>query len=259
MVLDNRNIFFDVLVYPQKFKNAIHNDKVLVKVDKWPNNENKSPLGSITHVLGQAGENNTEIHSIMAEYGLPFEFSKKVEAAAALIPVAISKEEINKRRDFRKEVTFTIDPHDANDFDDALSVKKLKNGHFQVGIHIADVSHYVKTDSLLEKEAFERATSVYLVDRTIPMLPEKISNGLCSLRPKEEIDLLSSFEINSQGKYLTSGLEKQLFIRIEDLLMKMPKKLLRVRDYQEEILLLNDIARKIRDKRFANGAVNFES
>ena len=262
VVLDNRNIFFDVLVYPQKFKNAIHNDKVLVKVDKWPNNENKSPLGRITHVLGQAGENNTEIHSIMAEYGLPFEFSKKVEAAAALIPLAISKEEINKRRDFRKEVTFTIDPHDAKDFDDALSVKKLKNGHFQVGIHIADVSHYVKPDSLLEKEAFERATSVYLVDRTIPMLPENLSNGLCSLRPKEEkLTFSAVFEINSQGKVFDKWFGKTVIYSDRRFAYEDAQKIIEgnVGDYQEEILLLNDLARKIRDKRFANGAVNFES
>ena len=262
VVLDNRNIFFDVLVYPQKFKKAIHNDKVLVKVDKWPDNENKSPLGSIIHVLGQAGENNTEIHAIMAEYGLPFEFTKKVEAAAALIPVAISKEEINKRRDFRKEVTFTIDPQDAKDFDDALSVKKLKNGHFQVGVHIADVSHYVKPDSLLEKEAFERATSVYLVDRTIPMLPEKLSNRLCSLRPKEEkLTFSAVFEINGQGKVFDKWFGKTVIYSDRRFSYEDAQEIIEgnVGDYQEEILLLTDLAGKIRDQRFANGAVNFES
>ena len=262
VVLDNRNIFFDILVYPQKFKKAIHNDKVLVKVDKWPDNENKSPLGSIIHVLGQAGENNTEIHAIMAEYGLPFEFTKKVEAAAALIPVAISKEEINKRRDFRKEVTFTIDPQDAKDFDDALSVKKLKNGHFQVGIHIADVSHYVKPDSLLEKEAFERATSVYLVDRTIPMLPEKLSNRLCSLRPKEEkLTFSAVFEINGQGKVFDKWFGKTVIYSNRRFSYEDAQEIIEgnVGDYQEEILLLTDLAGKIRDQRFANGAVNFES
>ena len=262
VVLDNRNIFFDVLVYPQKFKKAIHNDKVLVKVDKWPDNENKSPLGSIIHVLGQAGENNTEIHAIMAEYGLPFEFTKKVEAAAALIPVAISKEEINKRRDFRKEVTFTIDPQDAKDFDDALSVKKLKNGHFQVGVHIADVSHYVKPDSLLEKEAFERATSVYLVDRTIPMLPEKLSNRLCSLRPKEEkLTFSAVFEINGQGKVFDKWFGRTVIYSDRRFSYEDAQEIIEgnVGDYQEEILLLTDLAGKIRDQRFANGAVNFES
>ena len=262
VVLDNRNIFFDVLVYPQKFKKAIHNDKVLVKVDKWPDNENKSPLGSIIHVLGQAGENNTEIHAIMAEYGLPFEFTKKVEAAAALIPVAISKEEINKRRDFRKEVTFTIDPQDAKDFDDALSVKKLKNGHFQVGVHIADVSHYVKPDSLLEKEAFERATSVYLVDRTIPMLPEKLSNRLCSLRPKEEkLTFSAVFEINGQGEVFDKWFGKTIIYSDRRFSYEDAQEIIEgnVGDYQEEILLLTDLAGKIRDQRFANGAVNFES
>ncbi len=262
VVLDNRNVFFDVLVYPQKFKKAIHNDKVLVKVDKWPNNENKSPLGSITHVLGQAGENNTEIHAIIAEYGLPLEFSKTVEAAAALIPVAISKEEINKRRDFRKEVTFTIDPHEAKDFDDALSVKELNNGHFQVGVHIADVSHYVKPDSLLEKEAFERATSVYLVDRTIPMLPEKLSNNLCSLRPKEEkLTFSAVFEINGQGKVFDKWFGKTVIYSDRRFTYEDAQEIIEgsVGDYQEEILLLNDLAGKIRDQRFANGAVNFES
>ena len=262
VVLDSRNIFFDVLVYPQKFKKAIHNDKVLVKIDKWPNNENKSPLGSIIYVLGQAGENNTEIHAIMAEYGLPFEFSKKVETAAALIPVAISKEEINKRRDFRKEITFTIDPHDAKDFDDALSVKKLHNGNIEVGIHIADVSHYVKPDSLLEKEAFERATSVYLVDRTIPMLPEKLSNRLCSLRPKEEkLTFSAVFEINGQGKVFDKWFGKTVIYSDRRFSYEDAQEIIEgnVGDYQEEILLLTDLAGKIRDQRFANGAVNFES
>jgi len=262
VVLDSRNIFFDVMVYPQKFKEATHNDKVLVKIDKWPNKENKSPLGSITHVLGQAGENNTEIHAIMAEYGLPFEFSKKVEAAAALIPVAISKEEINKRRDFRKEVTFTIDPHDAKDFDDALSVKKLENGHVEVGIHIADVSHYVTPDSLLEKEAFERATSVYLVDRTIPMLPEQLSNGLCSLRPKEEkLTFSAVFEINHQGKVFDKWFGRTVIYSDRRFAYEDAQEIIEgnAGDYQEEILLLNDLAGKIREQRFANGAVNFES
>ena len=262
VVLDSRNIFFDVLVYPQKFKKAIHNDKVLVKIDKWPNNENKSPLGSIIYVLGQAGENNTEIHAIMAEYGLPFEFSKKVETAAALIPVAISKEEINKRRDFRKEITFTIDPHDAKDFDDALSVKKLHNGHIEVGIHIADVSHYVKPDSLLEKEAFERATSVYLVDRTIPMLPEKLSNNLCSLRPNEEkLTFSAVFEINDQGKVFEKWFGRTVIHSDRRFTYEDAQEIIEgnVGDYQEEILLLNNLAGRLRDRRFANGAVNFES
>jgi ribonuclease R len=212
--------------------------------------------------LGQAGENNTEIHAIMAEYGLPFEFTKKVEAAAALIPVAISKEEINKRRDFRKEVTFTIDPQDAKDFDDALSVKKLKNGHFQVGVHIADVSHYVKPDSLLEKEAFERATSVYLVDRTIPMLPEKLSNRLCSLRPKEEkLTFSAVFEINGQGEVFDKWFGKTIIYSDRRFSYEDAQEIIEgnVGDYQEEILLLTDLAGKIRDQRFANGAVNFES
>ncbi len=262
VVLDSRNIFFDVMVYPQKFKEAIHNDKVLVKIDKWPNKENKSPLGSIIHVLGQAGENNTEIHAIMAEYGLPFEFSKKVEAAAVLIPVAISKEEINKRRDFRKEVTFTIDPHDAKDFDDALSVKIMENGHVEVGIHIADVSHYVTPDSLLEKEAFERATSVYLVDRTIPMLPEQLSNGLCSLRPKEEkLTFSAVFEINDQGKVFGKWFGRTVIYSDRRFAYEDAQEIIEgnAGDYQDEILLLNDLAGKIREERFANGAVNFES
>ncbi|MAJ51877.1 MAG: ribonuclease R [Flammeovirgaceae bacterium] len=262
VVLNSRNIYFDVMVYPQKFKKATHNDKVLVKIDKWPNKENNSPLGSITHVLGKAGENNTEIHAIMAEYDLPFKFSKKIEGAADFIPSVISKEEINKRRDFRKEITFTIDPHDAKDFDDALSIKKLKNGNIEVGIHIADVSYYVTPNSLLDKEAFERATSVYLVDRTIPMLPEKLSNALCSLRPKEEkLTFSAVFEINHQGKVFDKWFGRTVIYSDQRFTYEDAQKIIEgnAGDYQEEILLLNDLAGKIREQRFVNGAVNFES
>ncbi len=200
VVPDSRNIHFDIMVYPEKIGKAKANDKVMVKIDKWHDAKNRSPLGTVTEVLGQAGENEAEIHSIMAEFGLPFRFPKKIEKAADQISDLITEEEIKKRRDFRDITTFTVDPHDAKDFDDALSIKEIEKDKYEIGIHIADVSHYVEEGSELDKEAIDRATSVYLVDRTIPMLPERLSNGLCSLRPKEEkLTFSAVFEIDTKG------------------------------------------------------------
>jgi ribonuclease R len=163
--------------------------------------DDKKPEAKVVEILGKAGENEAEIHSIMAEFDLPFRFPEDVERESEEIEEGITQKEIGKRRDFRDITTFTIDPEDAKDFDDALSFRKLDNGHYEIGVHIADVTHYVKTESLLEKEAYNRATSVYLVDRTIPMLPERLSNGLCSLRPNEDkLTFSAVFEIDDKGK-----------------------------------------------------------
>ena len=262
VIPDSRNIHFDIMVYPENVGKAKENDKVLVKIDKWHDAKNKSPLGTVTEVLGQAGENEAEIHSIMAEFGLPFRFPKKVEKAADEIAPEITEEEIRKRRDFRSVTTFTIDPHDAKDFDDALSIQKLAGGNYEVGIHIADVSHYVEEGSLLDKEAIERATSVYLVDRTIPMLPERLSNGLCSLRPNEEkLTFSAVFEMDGKGT-----LHKKWFGRT---LIKSDRRFTyeeaqeRIEgldsDFTEEIITLNNIAKQLRKKKFQEGAVNFET
>ncbi len=262
VVPDNRNIHFDIMVYPEKIKKAKHNDKVIVKITKWHDAKNRSPLGEVVDVLGPAGENEAEIHSIMAEFGLPFQFPQNVEEAAARIPVDISAAEAAKRRDFRPITTFTIDPEDAKDFDDALSIQKLDNDDYEIGVHIADVSHYVTPRSILEKEALQRATSVYLVDRTIPMLPEKLSNGLCSLRPNEDkLTFTASFVMDTTGK-----VKKKWFGRTvihSDRRFSYEEAQERIEtgegDFADEIRILNGIAHQLKDKRFKNGAVNFET
>mgnify|MGYP000111995084 FL=1 len=182
---EGNKMYTDVFVPLNKRGKAEHGDKVVVTLEDWPDKAD-SPFGKVTKVLGKPGEHNTEIHSILAQYGLPYEFPEEVEAYANKIDTSIKKEEIAKRRDMRDTLTYTIDPKDAKDFDDALSFKKLDNGNYEIGIHIADVSHYLVPGTILDDEAYERATSVYLVDRVVPMLPEVLSNGACSLRPHEE-------------------------------------------------------------------------
>ena len=186
VIPDGKKIHFDIFVYNENLHGAVNGDKVIVKILDWPR-PGKNPVGKVTKILGKAGENEAEMNAIMVEFGLPTDFPEEVEAEASSISDKISKEEIKLRKDFRKITTFTIDPVDAKDFDDALSLQKLANGNWEVGVHIADVTHYVTPDTALEREAFIRATSVYLVDRCVPMLPEKLSNCLCSLRPIEDI------------------------------------------------------------------------
>ncbi|NQZ76636.1 MAG: ribonuclease R [Ekhidna sp.] len=262
IVPDSRNIHFDIMVYPEKIGKAKPNDKVMVKIDKWHDARNRSPLGTVTEVLGQAGENEAEIHSIMAEFGLPFRFPKKIEKAAEQISDEINKEEIGKRRDFRDITTFTIDPHDAKDFDDALSIKEISDNKYEVGIHIADVSHYVEEGSELDKEAIERATSVYLVDRTIPMLPERLSNGLCSLRPKEEkLTFSAVFEIDMRGSISKKWFGRTIINSDRRFTYEEAQERIEGKegDFKEEITTLNSIAKELRKKRFQQGAVNFET
>ncbi len=262
VVPDNRNLHFDVFVYLEKTMEANHNEKVIVQISKWHNRENKSPQGKVVRVLGEAGNHEAEIHSIMAEFGLPFEFSEKIEKAAAKIPVEVDPKELDYRRDFRKVTTFTIDPFDAKDFDDALSLEWTKEGLMEIGVHIADVSHYVRPRSLLEKEAYERATSVYLVDRTIPMLPEKLSNGLCSLRPKEEkLTFSAVFKIDKQGNVLDRWFGRTIIYSDRRFTYEEAQERIESKegDFQEEINQLNNLAKLIRDRRFKDGAVNFET
>lgn len=262
VVPDNRNIHFDVFVFPEKIGKAAHNDKVLVKIDRWHNRQNKSPLGEVTQVLGPAGENEAEIHSIMAEFGLPFQFPKSIEDAADKIPTTFTKEEIKSRRDFRDITTFTIDPADAKDFDDALSIKSIGNDKWEIGIHIADVSHYVKPDSMLDKEAIERATSVYLVDRTIPMLPEVLSNGLCSLRPNEEKMTFSAvFEMDANGHVSKKWFGRTIIESDKRFAYEDAQELIEggEGDFGAEVRTLNELAYKLKDQRFKQGAVNFET
>ncbi len=199
---DNPTMYADIFIPKSKLKDAEHGDKVLAKMTDWPENS-KNPFGKIKKVLGKPGEHDTEIHSILLEYDLPYEFPVEVENEARQLPIEITKEEIALRRDMRGDLTFTIDPKDAKDFDDALSFTELENGNYEIGIHIADVSHYLQPGTVLDNEAYQRATSVYLVDRVVPMLPEMLSNGVCSLRPEEEkLTFSAVFEITEKAEVI---------------------------------------------------------
>ena len=199
VVPDDFKMYTDIFVAAKHINGAEDGDKVLVTMSDWPDNS-KNPFGKITQVLGKPGDHDTEMHSILVEYNLPYKFPKEVEDDAAKLPIEITKDEIAKRRDFRDILTFTIDPKTAKDFDDALSFQVLENGNYEIGVHIADVSHYVKENTILEDEAYHRATSVYLVDRVVPMLPEVLSNNVCSLRPNEEkLTFSAVFEIDKKA------------------------------------------------------------
>ncbi len=262
VIPDNKNLHFDVFVYPKNIGKAKHNDKVIVKVLKWHDARNRSPMGEVTRVLGKAGENDAEIHSIMAEFGLPFQFPEKIEEAASGIPVTFSKKDLENRRDFREITTFTVDPEDAKDFDDALSIKEVGKGTYEIGIHIADVSHYVTENSQLDKEAFERATSVYLVDRTIPMLPEVLSNKLCSLRPNEEkLTFSAVFDIDEKLKITKRWFGRTIINSDRRFTYEEAQENIESGegDYAKELIILNDLAKRFRGQRFIDGAVNFET
>jgi RNAse R (EC 3.1.-.-) len=200
VIPDNNKMYADIFVSQHKINGAEHGDKVQATISDWPENS-KNPFGKITKVLGKPGDHNTEMHSILLEYDLPYEFPDDVAQDAKNVPTTITKEDIAQRRDMRADLTFTIDPKDAKDFDDALSFKILDNGNYEIGIHIADVSHYLEKDSILDAEAYQRATSVYLVDRVVPMLPEVLSNGVCSLRPHEEkLTFSAVFKLNNKAE-----------------------------------------------------------
>ncbi|UCS94160.1 ribonuclease R [Echinicola marina] len=261
VVPDFKKMHHDIFIKKSDLNGAEHNQKVVVKMTEW-REEDKNPTGIVTQVLGKAGDHEVEIHSIMAEFGLPFEYPEEVEAAAEAIPENISKSEIKLRKDFREVTTFTIDPVDAKDFDDAISYRPLENGNIELGVHIADVTHYVKPKTLLEKEAYDRATSVYLVDRTIPMLPERLSNGLCSLRPNEDkLTFSCVFEINQNGDILDQWIGRTIIhsdrrFAYEEAQENIDKQ---SGDFFEELTLLNNIAKKVRKRRFTHGAINFET
>ena len=200
LVLDSRILANDIFIPKENLKDGKTGDKVVVEIIEWPAKAN-NPLGKVIDVLGEAGKNDTEMHAILAQYNLPYVYPKEVEKAAEKISADITPQEIAKREDFRDTLTFTIDPADAKDFDDALSITQLTDSSWEIGVHIADVTHYVRPGDIIDTEALERATSVYLVDRTIPMLPERLSNELCSLRPNEEKLCFSViFEINEIGR-----------------------------------------------------------
>ena len=261
VVPDHRKMHQDFFIYTENINGASTGDKVIIEVTSWAEDD-KKPEAKVIEVLGKAGENEAEIHSIMAEFGLPFRFGDVVEQESKKIDEGITDKEIRKRRDFRDVVTFTIDPVDAKDFDDALSFRKLENGNYEIGIHIADVTHYVKPNTALDSEAYDRATSVYLVDRTIPMLPERLSNELCSLRPNEDkLTFAAVFELDDKAKIQNEWFGRTIihsdcrfsYEEAQTILEKGHGIL------ADELRTLNDFAKKLRKERFAKGAVNFET
>lgn len=258
---DDRKMLHDIFIPLEDLNGARNGVKALARIVDWPEGA-KNPVGRIKSILGKQGENDTEMNAILAEYGFPLSFPEEIEKEAAEISTEISTEEIAKRRDFRDILTFTIDPFDAKDFDDAISFKTLENGNYEVGVHIADVSHYVLPDTALNKEAFDRGTSVYLVDRVIPMLPEKLSNGLCSLRPKEEKLCFSAvFELDHEANIITEWFGKTVIYSDRRFAYEEVQEIIENKegDYVDEILILNNLAYKLRDRKFKHGAISFES
>ena len=260
VLINNPRIHFDVFLPNQERKKVKDGQQIVVQIVDW-GNQKTNPTGEVVEVLGYPGEHAVEIHSILAEYELPHQFDKAVEHAAESISTEITKEEIAKRKDFRSVCTFTIDPHDAKDFDDALSVKKLKNGNWEIGVHIADVSHYIQTDDIIDVEAQERATSVYLVDRVIPMLPEVLSNNLCSLRPNEEKLCFSAvFELNEKAEIQKEWLGRTVILSDHRFTYEDAQKVIENEKGKlaAELLLLNKLAEQICLKRMQAGAISFE-
>ena len=260
LVTENRTLANDIFIPKDKLKGGKTGDKAVVKVTEWPDKA-KNPIGQVLDILGKAGDNTTEMHAILAEFGLPYVYPQSGEKAADKIPAEISAEEIARREDFRKVTTFTIDPKDAKDFDDALSIRPLKDGLWEVGVHIADVTHYVKEGSIIDKEAEKRATSVYLVDRTIPMLPERLCNFICSLRPNEEKLAFSAiFDITEKGEVRDSRIVHTVIESDRRFTYEEAQQIIETKegDFKDEILMLDTIAKALREKRFTAGAINFD-
>ena len=260
LVTENKTLANDIFIPKDKLKGGKNGDKAIVRIVEWPEDA-KNPLGEVIDVLGKAGQNNAEMHAILAEFGLPYIYPQNVEKAANRISDVISPEEIARREDFRQVLTFTIDPKDAKDFDDALSARKLENGNWEVGVHIADVTHYVHAESVIDREAFNRATSVYLVDRTIPMLPERLCNQICSLRPNEEKLCFSTiFEMDNKANVINSRICRTVIKSDRRFTYEEAQEVIETGegDCKEAILALNDLAKQLRDRRFHNGAINFE-
>lgn len=273
----NPKMYTDIFIPKDKIAEAENGDVVLVTIEDWPKKAD-SPFGRVLKVLGKPGEHNTEMHAILAEYGLPAEFPKEVEDFANKIDTSITQQEIDKRRDMRQTLTFTIDPKDAKDFDDALSYEILENGNAQIGIHIADVSHYLQEGTILDQEAFDRATSVYLVDRVVPMLPEVLSNFACSLRPNEEKYTFSAvFELNKKAEIIDQWFGRTVIHSdqrmsyeeaqhiIENNNGNIPEEISTTgNDYTlnqpiiDAVLGLNNLAKILRKKRMDHGAISFD-
>ena len=279
LVSDGKIFMHDIIIPKNKLKGGKNGDKALVKIVRWPSEDNKYVMGEVVDVLGQTGENNAEMHAILAQYGLPYRYPKRVEEAAEKISAEITPEDYAEREDMRGVTTFTIDPKDAKDFDDALSIRRLDNGLWEVGVHIADVSHYVTEGSIIDKEAQKRATSVYLVDRTIPMLPERLCNFICSLRPDEEkLTYSAIFNLDADAGIRSWRLvhavirsnRRFAYEEVQEILEQNgvvegtgqpappPGKDGYRGEYAEELVTLDRLAKKLRAKRFKAGAVKFD-
>jgi ribonuclease R len=266
LVPSSRKMLVDIFIPKEKLAGVKHGQKAVARILDWPKNAS-SPFGEIIEVLGDAGDHNTEIHAVLAEFGLPYKFPEDVEEEANALNQSIDEKEIAKnRRDFRGVPTFTIDPADAKDFDDALSLQKLENGHWEVGVHIADVSHYVHPDSILDEEAVERATSVYLVDRVVPMLPEVLSNGVCSLRPNEDKYTFSAvFEMDEEGTIHDRWFGRTAIHSDRRFAYEEAQQIIednhpegKKADFYDAIRTLDGMAKKLRTARMRKGALSFD-
>ena len=287
LLTEDRTLANDIFIPKKALKGGKSGDKAVVKITEWPEHA-KNPIGKVVDILGQSGDNTTEMHAILAEYGLPYAYPKSVEDEAEKIDPGITAEEIRQREDLREVTTFTIDPRDAKDFDDAISIRKTDDGLWEVGVHIADVSHYVKEGSIIDKEAVKRATSVYLVDRTIPMLPERLCNFICSLRPNEEkLTYSAVFKLDDKAvvkdwhlahtviksdlrftyEEVQKVLEDHKEASPED--YKMPgdhaadpnfngPDVLPAEHFATELITLNRLAKQLRARRFEHGSINFD-
>ena len=260
LILDNRVMNSDIFIPKDKLNGAKNGQKAVVKIISWEE-RGKSPIGEVVDVLGDKGQNNTEMHAILAEFGLPYSYPADVEAEAAKIDAGITPDEVARRIDLRGVPTMTIDPRDAKDFDDALSIRRLDNGLWEVGVHIADVTHYVRPGSIIEEEAYRRATSVYLVDRTIPMLPEHLSNGICSLRPDEDkLTYSVLFQLDDEAKVHAYNIARTVIRSNRRFTYEEAQQVIETGegDLRDEVLTLDRLAKKLRERRFANGAIAFE-
>ncbi|HEU4471253.1 MAG TPA: RNB domain-containing ribonuclease, partial [Flavisolibacter sp.] len=252
----------DIFIPQSAFNGATDKDRVVVKIKEWEKDSKKRPVGEVVTVLNAEDGNDVAMKEILLENGFPLQFSDEALEEAARISDVIGDEEVKRRRDFREILTFTIDPVDAKDFDDALSIRVLKNGNYEIGVHIADVSHYVRPDSVLDEESYEKATSVYLPDRVNPMLPEHISNVLCSLRPHEDkLTFSAVFQMTSKGQVKDYWLGKTIIHSNHRFTYEEAQEIIEKGDglYMDEILILNNIAQRLRRKRFEAGAINFSS
>ena len=260
LVSDSKFLAADIIIPRAKLKGGKDGDKAVARIVQWKDDE-MNPRGEVIDILGVKGENNAEMHAILAEFGLPYKYPDNVEKAAEKIDAGITPEEVAKREDFRGVTTFTIDPRDAKDFDDALSIRQLANGNWEVGVHIADVTHYVRPGSIIDKEAQKRATSVYLVDRTIPMLPERLSNGICSLRPNEEkLTFSAIFELDSKANVINSRIGRTVIKSDRRFTYEEAQEIIETGkgDYAHELEVLNSLAKELRKRRYQQGALEFD-